>query len=316
MFVYDKAFMELRSKYLIPIANYSVSYNHLRNMNIKNIILTKSKAIDVLNDNEYIFHFDESDILKGLLGDIELFYIRQVIQRRDAEICGGLRISANWNIVTNYYRAFFTASLMLRLCHRGNIFFDKELKRNIEKLISNVTGNVMRLDSNQFYEVDKINDEFVLKIVPMKDGTHELVWKKMDELINQMLLLTRKKTDEALVLGEIKKINDKLKNTYPSQLRNRVNYQPLYGLEYLDKNLFHINKKISWMEQLLNFENTDNDNKIGCYMYAYTKYMEHFCLNFIAEYYNIRGNENGIIKHLNKNCEIEMLEKLESKYNF
>lgn len=316
MLIYDKAYMELRIKYLIPITKYSVPYSHLRNTNIKEIILNKAKAIEISRDNEYIFHFDESYILKALLGDIELFYIRQIIQRRDAKICGNMKVSSNWNIVTNYYNAFFAASLMLRLCYRGNIFLDISLKRNIEKFISIVTGNVVKLDSNQFYEVLlNENMEFVLKLTPMSDGTHELVWRKMDELVDEMLLLTRKKSDEFVVLTSIKEINNKLQSTYPSKLRNRVNYQPVYGLEYLDKQLYSINENISWVDTLINFTNTDDDNQIACYMYAYTKYIEYFCSNFIAEYYAIKGNQNGLVKRLSNLSEGEN-EEISMKFSF
>ena len=70
MLIYDKAYMELKNKYLIPITKYSVPYTHLRNTNIKKIILNKSTAVDMPRDNEYVFHFDENNLLKGLLGDI------------------------------------------------------------------------------------------------------------------------------------------------------------------------------------------------------------------------------------------------------
>ena len=315
MLIYDKAYMDLKNKYLVPLTKYAVPYSHLRKTNIKNIILTKSTSIDIPKDNEYIFHFDESCLLKGLLGDIELFYIRQIVQKRDAELCEGLNVSSNWNIVTYYYRAFFAASLMLRLCYRGNIFFELELKRNIEKLISNITGNVVKLESNQFYEVIVDNGGYALKITPMTDGTHELVWKKMDSLIDDMLLLTRKKSEEAIILLSVKEINHKLRNTYPSQLRNRVNYQPIYGLQYLDKKLFPINEKISWVNQLIDFADTDDDNQIACCMYAYSEYMEWFCSNFLAEYYDIRGNENGIMKRIN-DVYNGKISKCENKYNF
>ena len=306
MHVYDKAYMDCRSKYLIPLTSYSVPYSRLRNTNIKNAILTKSTSIDINNDTEYEFCFDEDYLFKALLGEIELFYIRKNIQKADSVFCKGDGISANWNIVTNYYNAFFAASLMLRLCYRGNIFFDNRLRRQLEQMISNVTGSVRRLDSNQFYEVYEKNGKYVLKLTKSIDMTHELVWRKMGGLINEMLMISRPGSDEWLILTAIKQINNGLNSTFPSQLRNRVNYQTLYGLEYVDKKLFQINENINWIRCLLNFEDTADDNQIACYMYAYTKYIECFCSNFIAEYYDIRGNENGILKTLNSNRSIKI----------
>lgn len=113
--------------------------------------------------------------------------------------------------------------------------------------------------------------------------------------------LSRANSDERVLLTGIKQINNTLKNTYPSQLRNRVNYQTAYGLEYIDKKLFHLNENIDWVRYLVGFSDTKNDNQIACYMYAYTKYIENFCSNFIAEYYDLKGNENGILKTINSN---------------
>lgn len=300
MLIYDRAYTEIRNKYIIPLTNYSVPYTHLNNTNVKSFILKKTKAIDIRNNDEYVFYFEKSDLLKGILGDIELFYIRQTIQSNDSKLISDAKFSANWNIVTNYYNAFFSSSLLLRLCYRGNIFLDNEFKRNIEKLISFYSGNVVKLDSNQFYEVVEENNEYVLKLKSFGNvGTHEIVWKKMDLLLDELRILARKDSDEALLLSYIKEINNNLVNVYPSKLRNRVNYQPIYGIQYIDKKLFPINKNISWVKQLLCFKNTEDDNQIACYMYAYTKYIELFCKNLMVEYYGIRGNENGISKRIN-----------------
>lgn len=179
-----------------------------------------------------------------------------------------------------------------------------------------MTGTVVKLDSNQFYEVLEENNEYVLKLQSMNpDGTHEVVWKKMDLLVDELRMITRKGSDEALLLASIKEINNKLVNTYPSKLRNRVNYQPIYGLQYVDRKLFSINENLSWPRQLLHFEDTDDDNQIACYMYAYTKYIEQFCKNLIAEYYAIKGNENGILKRINNNRP-DKIGKFGPKYSY
>ncbi|MBE5970063.1 MAG: hypothetical protein E7242_07500 [Lachnospiraceae bacterium] len=301
MLIYDKAYTEMKNKYLIPLSSYSVPYSRLRSNNIKNLILNKSTSVEKLAESKYLFRFDEEYLYKALLADIELFYIRKVLQKADSEFCKGDGISANWNIVTNYYNAFFAASLMLRLCHRGNFFFDNTLKKQLDFLVSNITGFVVRLESKQFYEVYEDKGQKVLTLTGTSEGTHELVWRKMDVLINEMLMLSRFDSEEYLVLAAIKQINSSLKNTYPSQLRNRVNYQTDYGLDCVDRKIFQLNESIDWVRYLLGFTKTSDDNQIACYMYAYTKYIEFFCSNFIAEYYEIRGVDNGILKNINSN---------------
>lgn len=190
---------------------------------------------------------------------------------------------------------------MLRLCHRGNVFLEREFKKELEIIISEIIGEPIKLMSNQFYEVVKIDNKYVLKITGISDGnTHEIVWKKLDLLMNEILLLAKKRTDEYLILSSIVKINNVLENTYPSKLRNKVNYKPVYGLDYIDKKLLRINRDIDWPKWIISFANTDDDNKIATCMYAYTKYIECFCSNFIAEYYAMRGCENGLLRSINK----------------
>lgn len=315
MFVYDKAYMDLKNKYLVPLTQYTVPYTHLRKTNVKNFILEKSTSVSILDDNTILLYFDEKNLFKALLGDIELFYIRKIIQNKDVKFCKGEGISANWNIVTNYYNAFFAASLMLRLCFRGNIFFDDRIKNVIEKMISEISGSLIKINSNSFYEVIIEQGQYVLKLSNASANTHELVWKKMDVLIDEMLILSRPKSDEKVILESIKKINHYLKNTFPSKLRNRVNYQTQYGLEYIDNKLYQINENCDWTKELLSFFDTTNDNEIACYMFAYTKYIEFFCSNFIAEYYDIRGNENGILKRINNNSN-DRIEKEKARYIF
>ncbi len=299
MLVYDKAYMDFRNKYVVPLATYSVAYKSLRYVNVKQAIRRKSLSIETATDKGFVFHFNQEDLYKAILGEIELFYIRKHIHQRDSVFCAGDGISANWNIVTNYYNAFFSASLMLRLCHRGNMYLENELKKEIEILISDNIGEPVRLDSKLVYEICEQMGQPALKIKETKYATHELVWIKMNELVDEMLKQSRENSEEYLVLLGIKQISSRLGVTFPSQLRNRVNYQPLYGLEYLDKKIFQLNKKVSWVEYLLNYSDTDDENQVACYMYAYNKYIENFCYNFIAEYYELKGNENGILKKIN-----------------
>ena len=50
-------------------------------------------------------------------------------------------------------------------------------------------------------------------------------------------------------------------------------------------------------------------------MYAYSKYIEIWCDNLLAEYYSISGLKNGILKQFNKDREVKV-EMPEVKYVF
>ena len=125
MLIFDRSFNKLRTKYIVPLSQYSVQYRHLNSCNIKAMIYKKLISAEQAQNGDFILTFDNEYLMKGLMGDIELFFIRTIQQREDAKLVGGLnnKITSNWNIVSNYYYGFFLASLLLRICFRGNIFF-------------------------------------------------------------------------------------------------------------------------------------------------------------------------------------------------
>lgn len=303
MLVYDAAYNSLRSKYIVPLTDYSIRYDSLKKNNIKEILVSKFISVQKDSDGDLLFTFEQDVLLKALLGDIQLFFIRTKIQKIDATTSANVNFSSNWNIVTHYYFGFFCASLLLRLCFKGNIFLDDKMKRELEKLVSQVLGEVIKLDSNQFYEVVIANSgEYVLKLSKANANTHEVVWKKVDALLDEMLLITRKKSDEELVLKAIKNMNYSLSNTFPSKLRNAVNYQSLYGLKYLNNSLYPIDSNISWLRNLIHYQKMRDDNQVASAMYSYICYLEILCDNLMSEYFKIRGNQNGLIKNINKKC--------------
>lgn len=302
MFVCDSAYNNLRSKYVVPLSKYYIRYDSLKNNNIKEILSTKFTSVQKDEAGNFLFTFEREVLFKALLGDIQLFYIKEKIQKADLIVCTNEELSSNWNIVSHYYHGFFCASLLLRLCFRGNIFLEVSKKKELEQLVSQVLGEVIKLESNLFYEVIPSGADYILKLSKSSANTHEIVWEKIDLLIDEMLLLSRKKSDEEVVLKAIKYMNNSLTNTYPSKLRNRVNYQLIYGIKYLDNSLFPINSNTSWLYNVMNFQDTKDDNQIANAMYAYVCYLELLCDNLIAEYFSLRGNENGLVKNINKKC--------------
>lgn len=304
MLVYDDAYRQIRLKYLIPISKYTVNYRSLKTTNIKEILLSNFTSVEKDN-NDYIFYFEDETLLKALLGDIELFYIRTILHKQDVLKCDSIDLSANWNIVTNYYYSFFCASLMLRLCFRGNIFLDDTIKKQLEKIIAMILNTTsITLDSNQFYNVEKKGSHYVLRLSKSEANTHEVVWKKLNELFWEIKQNAKENSDESTILKNIIAINSKIGVTYPSKLRNKVNYQPLYGLKAIDKSIHKVFYQTDWYDIFLfpikDLSSEDNHAKA---MYSYTMYIEWFCNNLISEYYEIQGKENGILKNINKNRE-------------
>ena len=306
MVVYDYAYREVKKRYLIPITSYNINFASLKNNNIKTI-LTRFRSVEK-TDTSFLFYFDDDILLKGLLGDIELFFIRALLQKNDALVCNSLDLSANWNIVTYYYYSFFYASLFLLFCFRGNIFLEDKLRKNIDSLIQTVIGeDSISLDSNMFYSVEMKNGEYVLRLSKSDSNTHEIVWKKLNDLLMEIKDYSHKNTDENTILNNIININSKIGVTYPSKLRNRVNYQPIYGIESINRNIHNVSQIENWGQYfLMPSKGLTADGCIDAHsnaMYSYTMYIDAFCNNLMCEYYEIQGKENGILKNINKNRE-------------
>lgn len=119
MLILDKGYLETRNKYIHPLSQYYIQYRQLKNYNIKNILLNNIQNVQKNPAKEYIIDIDEEILFKALLGDVFLFYIKSIVQKNDFEIIrDNVEISPNWNIVTNYYKSFYNASLLLRICFR------------------------------------------------------------------------------------------------------------------------------------------------------------------------------------------------------
>ena len=302
MVIYDKAYIEMRNKYILPLSNYGIVYNSLRSNSMKETIVSKFISVELRNGKDLFFSLEEDVLFKGLLGDIQLFYLRYLIQHRDVNKIENILISPNWNIVTHYYEAFFAASLLLRIMFRGNIYLENSLKKKLEELVSYNLGYAVSIDKSQFFEVIKDNDGYSLKLQRANPNTHELVWEKMDSVINEMLLNSRDKSDEKSILMALKKINNQLTKTYPSQIRNKVNYQPLYGLETVERKLYSINPQLAWTDFLLKNGDIswDDDNSVVNALFCYAQYIKLLSSNLITEYFQIKGNMNGVQRKFNE----------------
>lgn len=306
MVVYDYAYREIRKRYLAPLTRYNINFRSLKNNNIKTI-LPNFKSVQKHN-NDYYLYYNDDVLLKGLLGDIELFFIKALLQKNDALICNSLDLSANWNIVTYYYYSFFYASLFLRFCFRGNIFLEDKLRKRIDFLIKTILGEgCVPLDSNMFYTVELKDNEYVLRLSKSESNTHEVVWKKLNDLLSEIKMYSKERTDENTIINNILNINSKIGVTYPSKLRNKVNYQPVFGIESINKNIHNVSQIENWGQYfLMPSKGLSAGGSIDSHsnaMYSYAMYIDSFCNNLMCEYYEIQGKENGILKNINKHRE-------------
>lgn len=308
MLIFNERYNVLVDKYILPIVPYNISYTKLRQTALQELLLKKAKNVVVNSSENVTFFFDKDDLLKALLNDINLFLIRVLLQQSAAskQHNNSADPSSNWNFVTDYYYSFFLAGLLLRLCHRGTFYFDDGIKRKINEFITRFTGKVSAIGSNCYFRID-INEpdsEYSLTLISDGHKTHELVWVQIASLLSDIKPLASTKSDEYTVLCKLIDITQKQGSTFPSQLRNTLNYRPHYGLKEVERAYFVPNTTLlenRWLEPIYTFTGKVDDDQQRINLFSsYVRYLQVLSFNLIDAYFDRRGRGNGILSSINK----------------
>ena len=309
MVIFNERYNKLVEQYIVPLLPYNISYSKLSQAALQDLILRKDKKnIVVTKADQIIYYFSKDELLKALLNDIDLFFIRVLLQQRAVSIQHNHTKdqSVNWRIVTDYYYSFFLAGLLLRLCHRGTFYFDETAKKKINQEATNYTGNVASIGSNCSFQItiNEKDSEYSLTLTSTGSKTHELVWEQVAKLLEDIKALSTLKSDEYTTLCSIIEVNNKQKKTYPSQLRNLVNYRPYHGVKEVERAYFAPNPTVldsRWLEPLLTFTRKVDDEQQQINLFCgYVRYLQMLTFDLIHEYYERRGRGNGILSAINK----------------
>lgn len=311
MLIFNQRLNSLVSKYIVPLKEYGIPYSKLRQNALRSILTEKPVNIIVNNDDSTTFYFNKDDLLKALDNDISLFYIRTLLQREAArnQYSDVTDKSTNWSIVTDYYYAFFLGGLLLRLCHKGTFYFDNAERDKLRTVVSTISGKTSCIGNNCYFiiELNDTDREYTLNLYTSGSKTHELVWERVSKLMSEITSLdSETSSDEYTVLKSIIELNKKMGATFPSQLRNKVNYRPHYGLREVDKE-YHPSKVIfedaNWLYSILSYDGkkTDDDQKIINLFAAYVRYIQALAFNLLNSYDERRGRGSGILSSINKN---------------
>lgn len=310
MLIFNERYNAIVSKYIVPLSEFGVSYSKLRQNALRDLLIGNVQNVTINTQASVSFYFTKRDLLTALINDVNQFYVRTLLQREATKKMhsGTEDPSINWNIVTDYYYAYFLGGLFLRLCHRGTFYFDNQTRDKISEIIKAFTGQTSNIGNNCYFEIG-LNDtdsEYKLTLHSTKQKTHELVWEQVSKLLNDIKNQIVNNSDEYTVLQSISQINSKLGESYPSGLRNRVNYRPHYGVKEVEREYYSV-KVIDldqrWLAPILEFDGkrTEDDQKTINLFAAYVKYLQTFTFNLINEYDERRGRGSGILSAVNKN---------------
>lgn len=305
MLLFDKGYQFLKHEYIVPLADHRIDYRSLKKNSIKGALRSgQFTSFSDQNNGTFEFVFPEASVFRALLADMWMCYIRSILQWDAANKIYDLQpcFCPNWSIVSDYYYSYFCACTLLRLTRRGNIYFDQVTAREINSIISDLSGSPLSVNPNSIYSIgkgDSSNNIYVLSLKPSNAETHVTVWRETAKVLREMKAHGQKNSEEDAVLSCIDCILQTLGDAFPSKLRNTVNYQLHYGLMVIEDKVFPSKACMDsnkWLEPVLYFKgNAECDDIEQIHLFrAYIYYLHTLVTNLVYEYKSLQGRGNGI----------------------
>ena len=182
--------------------------------------------------------------------------------------------STAWATVQMYYSAFFAAHALLRIFGRACIQLDSNHTDAVYQVASatNMDGGSTCIESGFYISIIENNS---IKYTKLKDS-HADTWHSFSNLLTWIINnidkttgLGKQKSDVIDFISSLKLAisqSGSAKGNWPSQVRNRANYQHNYGVWYPYKNAFHDHEAIlrnsEWLKQPQAFDLNPNIGEI------------------------------------------------------
>jgi hypothetical protein len=174
-----------------------------------------------------------------LFADVE-FLLDQAAEQRTALKLAVQNVgwhSPAWTTVTAYYWSFFSALALTRMVGRSTWFLNKEAVQYLVSLAQTVTGKPGA--GTLFFDIEpQAGGDCEMHLVGSGRNNHDAVWHRLKELVTRIFASTDKNSsvDEFRLwwcLSECAKI---LGDSWPSEIRNDVNYKAGYAYKEVIKN--------------------------------------------------------------------------------
>ncbi|WP_346206181.1 hypothetical protein [Aeromonas salmonicida] len=245
--------------------------------------------------NEFELRLQQTEVLyAALANDCNRFAQAAIESMWNVGKVDKLPKSTGWATVQMYYAAFFAAHAILRIFGRACTQLEDSHVNTVLNIAkaTNMDGGANRIESGFYISI--IGDEFV-GYNKLYDSHADTWWSFLNLLtwiVNEIPNTTglgKNKSEAIDLISNIKSAISKSgagKGNWPSQIRNKVNYQHSHGVWYPYKNALHDHSKVlrnsEWLKGPKNFDlSTTNDdiqfmfnvsNTILSLMYQLMKY--------------------------------------------
>lgn len=236
--LFDKRYIKFRDinlsdLYGIKLQGQKIAYNNIH-FGISNL----SPLGAFVDTKEFKLEFEKKDLLKCLVGDIELYNSKRILQKFSILKSEG-NISGCWSFVSLYYYGFYCATLLSRIARNGLIYLNSEKASYLANLIGAITGNLIRLNAGNYsFKIQNGTSDNTLYFCfeQNKLRPHEALWKLIYEIFISLRDLDNDRSDDYILYESLVKLQSDF--SFHSEQRNLINYRPEYALKSLNKEIF------------------------------------------------------------------------------
>lgn len=220
---FDKNFLRIRNNHVFPKIHYGIKKDKYKFWNLKEILTTKIISLNKLTGKSYELEISEEDYYKALHCEIELFLNKTMVQYHDFK--NQDKISKTWSFVTLYYFVFFNVTLLFRFLDKGFIFLSREQSKRINDFSLAMYSSIINVDSGNYYfslNGKNSSGNLIINISFKGDSVHKTTWNQFEETLDDFV--NNSNNYENLICDLLLKQFRQFKSEYPSNLRNKLNY--------------------------------------------------------------------------------------------
>jgi hypothetical protein len=285
MELFGNNFLTIRNNHLLPRINYGIARNKYEFWSLKDVFTKNLISLNKLSGKSFEIELPIDNYYKAIHCDIELFMNKIFVQYSDFK--KQKDISPSWSFITLYYFTFFNATCLFRFIDKGFIFLNKEQSKRIEDYSVAVNSTIISVDTgNYYFSVKEINSygNIVLTLSHKGDSVHKSTWIQMETTLREFVVASD--PNEIILYNLLLNYFTKFKSEYPSNLRNKLNYNGESSILDLENSIPYMTLKDINSNFLNELTKIDTSNSTPTNQMKSINYLTSFLFELNQKLYN------------------------------
>ncbi|MCP9237968.1 hypothetical protein [Lewinella sp. JB7] len=289
-------YISFRNSTLPDLYPHKIKEDKLDYNNIRFLVENHTIGGDTPAIQTYEFNVDSDKLFKALAGEIEVFFLKQHLQK--VNLANSNNVDKTWLFVTNYYYAFYSATLLLRMKRTGFIFLSRSEANNLQNILTAVTGSLVQMPEGGYLFTSEEVSSNQSKVILKKDNgnTHSKTWIMFHDFLKEYLALSDAQNDEYTALKKIDHIFSIYQQTFLSTRRNALNYQGIQAAKSIKSDLFgntkYCNEEFGQLfKDLMSLQITSNKKYVDEAAYFLAPIFAELSRNLYLDYREISGSK-------------------------